>query len=234
VGYYLAAPCHRDTTWLGKYQTLRDLGWGSALLYVGQQDWARVPDEILPSRAESGRGTGPDNTGTSALLRAPASVVCSASLLSSAQGALEAADAADKAQREGFPRGSTIFLDVEYVTSVASPLRDYVAAWVAAVLSDGRYEPGIYCAKSNAADFYQTASQAFAAAGRHDSPSFWIASSVGFSLDRQPTDVGLPYAAVWQGRFDVTESYGGVARTIDADVASTPSPSAPITAVAGR
>src|SRR5689334_2849742 len=37
VGYYLQAPCHRDPSWMGKRSTLRSMGWGLAVLYVGQQ-----------------------------------------------------------------------------------------------------------------------------------------------------------------------------------------------------
>jgi hypothetical protein len=132
-----------------------------------------------------------------------------------------------KAVSEGFPVGSSIFLDIEYVTSVAPPLADYVAAWVAAVLADGRYVPAIYAAKNNAPAVYAVVSAAFTAAGRSDTPKFWIASSGGFSTNSHPTDVGVSYAAVWQGRFEVSESWGGITRVIDVNVATTASPSAP-------
>jgi hypothetical protein len=95
------------------------------------------------------------------------------------------------------------------------------------VLSDGRYRRTIYCAKSNPAVLYAAATAAYAAAGRHDAPPFWIASSVGFAITSPSTDVGLAYATVWQGRFDVPQSWGGILETIDVDVAKRPSPSAP-------
>ena len=44
VGYYLAAPCHRDASWMGQYGKVTSLGWGTAVVYVGQQDWAAIPD----------------------------------------------------------------------------------------------------------------------------------------------------------------------------------------------
>src|SRR5215467_9223062 len=50
VGYYLTAPCHRDTTWMGQYAKVSAMGWGTAVLYVGQQDWALIPDVIALSR----------------------------------------------------------------------------------------------------------------------------------------------------------------------------------------
>ena len=42
VGYYLPAPCHRDTSWSGKRDTLISMGWGLAVVYVGQQVWKRL------------------------------------------------------------------------------------------------------------------------------------------------------------------------------------------------
>lgn len=43
VGYYLQAPCHRDDGWSGKRTTLTDMGWGLAVVYVGQQSWGKDP-----------------------------------------------------------------------------------------------------------------------------------------------------------------------------------------------
>jgi hypothetical protein len=223
VGYYLAAPCHRDVSWMEQYKKVTDLGWGTAMIYVGQQDWSQIPDLIPLSRRDVASPT-LDRIGDPSLSTA---VTCSTSLLSADQGAAEAADAVAKTASEGVPAGSAIFLDVEYVRTVSQPLVTYMSAWIAGVLADGRYRPAIYCAKSNAAAIYSAAAQAYAAAGRHDAATFWIAASAGFAITRAPTDVGLAYASVWQGLFDVSQAWGGAAATIDVDVASTPSPSAP-------
>ena len=223
VGYYLTAPCHRDASWMGQYQKVTAMGWGTAVIYVGQQDWSVIPDRIPLS----------DRLAPSAVLRpsiepaASAAVACSASLLSVAQGTAEAADAVAKTAGEGVPPGSAIFLDVEYVTTVQPALLQYVSAWIAGVLADGRFRPAIYCAKSNADAIYAAATAAYSAAGGVGTPRFWIASSSGFAITSAPQSVGLAYASVWQGLFDVSESWGGVAARIDVDVASTPSPSAP-------
>jgi len=48
VGYYLQAPCHRDPSWMGKRATLTSMGWGLAVLFVGQQTFDGVPDVELP------------------------------------------------------------------------------------------------------------------------------------------------------------------------------------------
>src|SRR5256714_13269419 len=45
VGYYLSAPCHSDSSWEGKRQTLSEMGWGMAVIYVGQQTWGRTPGQ---------------------------------------------------------------------------------------------------------------------------------------------------------------------------------------------
>lgn len=43
VGYYLpSAPCHKGTSWGGKRERLAEMGWGVAVIYVGQQPWGEV------------------------------------------------------------------------------------------------------------------------------------------------------------------------------------------------
>src|SRR6185295_13367439 len=46
VGYYLPAPCHRDASWSGKRERLIGMGWGTAVIYLGQQDWAASPTRV--------------------------------------------------------------------------------------------------------------------------------------------------------------------------------------------
>jgi hypothetical protein len=251
VGYYLYAPCHRDSTWMGSYAKVNELGWGTAMLYVGQQDWSMIPSAIRRARSavarpDLDRGMAPapsasptaaaESTASVASAAAMASIAsrasaasttgtCSSSLLTSEQGTLEAADAVAKTAGDGVPSGSAIFLDVEYVSSVSNALVTYVQAWIAGVLADGRFQPAIYCAKKNADVLYSAAMAAYAAAGRLDAPRFWIASSTGFEITNKPTDVGLEYANVWQGLFEVSETWGGFTNTIDVDVADSPSPS---------
>jgi hypothetical protein len=212
---------------MGSYARVKGMGWGTAVLYVGQQDWSMIPSSIVRAR-RSVASPALDRAMASAAYAASAAattVTCSASLLTSAQGTSEAADAVAKTAGEGVPSGSAIFLDVEYVSSVSPALATYVSAWIAGVLADGRFQPAIYCAKSNADTLYAAASAAYAAAGRDDAPRFWIASSRGFAITEKPTDVGLEYANVWQGLFEVSETWGGFTSTIDVNVADTPSPS---------
>jgi hypothetical protein len=209
TGYYLPAPCHRDSTWSGKYQTLKQMGWGVAALYVGQQDWTQIPPSA-PARA----GESIEQL-----------VTCSASLLSAGQGADEAADAVAKMRGDGLPDGAVIFLDVENVQSVTPALLDYYRAWISGVLRDGRYRPGVYASKANAPALYAAALDVYRSAQSVDVPSFWIASSPGFSLAASPAAVGLGYAKAWQGLFDVNQSWNGVSLRIDVNVAASRSPS---------
>jgi hypothetical protein len=219
-GYYFVAPCHRDPSWMGRYTTLSSMGWGVTAIYVGQQDWTQIP--APPPNPAVDRESSPAASSASSAL-----VTCSASLLTTDQGLGEAADAAQKMADDGFPLQSTVFLDVEYVTTVTPVLLDYYRGWIRGVLADKRFVPGVYAAKSNATTLYNAAVDEFQRAGRPDTPAFWIASSVGFSMSAVPTAVGLGFATAWQGMFDVTQSWASVTLTIDINVANSKSPSAP-------
>jgi len=237
VGYYLPAPCHRDVSWSGTRERLVAMGWGTAVLYLGQQDWAAMPSRVPAPRDTAARDTARRDTtartdSASAQTPSPApapsaSPACSAANLSATRGTVEAADAAAKAAAEGFPAGTVIYLDVERVTSVSPQLAEYVRAWVDGVLADGRFTPGIYCHRLDADALNAAAGAAWTARGRAGSPPFWITSTSGFTLEQPPTGAGLAYATVWQGRLDVPESWGGYTLTIDANVADARSPSSP-------
>lgn len=225
AGYYLPAPCHRDVTWMSKYSTLTASGWGIAAIYVGQQDWSQIPQAVVVRGARTTARAAESTPGIKAGVQQFA--VCSASLLSADQATAEAADAVAKLKADGFPDGSTVFLDVEYVSAVSLSLLEYYRAWIAGVLKDGHYKPGIYAAKSNAASLRTAALDAYKAAGSSSDPPFWIASSPGFSIMQPPTSVGLAYAKLWQGGYDLTQTFGGFTLSIDANVSAVKSPSAP-------
>lgn len=238
VGYYLPAPCHRETSWSGRRDALVAMGWGTAVIYLGQQDWAAAPGRIPVARDTAARDTVPVTVTTrdtlradSAAARAPAAPAappaCSSSNLSAQRGATEAADAAAKAAAEGFPPGSVVYLDVERVTAVSPALAAYVRAWIDGLLADGRYVPGIYCHRLNADALREIARAAFADRGRAGEAPFWVTSSGAFTLEQAPTAVGLGYASIWQGKLDAAETWGGFTLTVDANVADTRSPSSP-------
>jgi hypothetical protein len=211
VGYYLQAPCHRDASWMGKRATLQEMGWGMALLYVGQQTWDGV-QQLSPNWNVMG-------------VEAAGAATCSRELLTAAQGTAEAADAVSKTANEGFPSGTIIFLDVERMETIPASMQAYYRAWIRGVLADGRFQPGVYAHRHNATALYAAAREVYAAAGRSGAPEFWIAGGSGFSLARHPTDVGFDFASVWQGALDISETWGGVRIRIDANVAGNRSPS---------
>ncbi|MFN2567386.1 MAG: glycoside hydrolase domain-containing protein [Gemmatimonadaceae bacterium] len=232
VGYYLPAPCHRDTSWAGKRATLAGMGWGLAVLYVGQQAWEGVPERV--AAADTARPAG-DTAGAAAGVQR--NIVCSRTLLTAAQGLAEANDAITKASADGFPRGTHIFLDIERMTTIPQAMRDYYRAWVARVLADGRFRPAIYAHQRNAAEIYGDVRATFDAAGVRDEPSFWVSSPAAATLTSSPSEVGFRFARVWQHALDASQTFNGVTlRRIDANVSDSPSPSAagPVIANSGQ
>jgi len=211
VGFYLpAAPCHKATSWSGNRQTLSDMGWGLAVVYVGQQTWNRTPRSLTPAQVARLKARGE---------------TCSADLLSAESGAQEGLDAIRKTEVEGFPKGSVIFLDLERTEKMPARMRDYYKSWVATVLTDGRYRPGIYVHSHNAKTVYDDVKGLFEAAGVTEEPRFWIASARDFSPEKAPAEVGHDFAGMWQGIIDVVRKVAGVALPIDINVSNWPSPS---------
>lgn len=206
IGLYLPAPCHRETSWVGTRPRLEAMGWGIAVLYVGQQAF---------------EGALPPDTATGS------PIICSRTLLSEAQGRADARDAAEKAQREGFPPGTIIFQDVESMRVIPDSMRAYYSAWQRELLTDGRYLPGTYAHQRNAVELLRLAEDVYRAAGRLDTPPFWVAGGRFFSLDQPPWSIGLPFVRIWQGALDVDRTWGGRTLRIDENVATSPSPSAP-------
>jgi hypothetical protein len=191
---------------VGTRPTLERLGWGTAVLYVGQQLWE---NDTVP-----GSPTG-------------APVVCSRTLLTAEQGSRDAADAISRTLAEGFAPGSTVFLDVERMSRVPPEMAAYYRAWTDAVLRDGRLVPGTYAHRDNASALFALAQTSWSEAGRAGTPPFWIAGGGGFSLDARPFASGFAFAAVWQGVLDADRTWGGVSLRVDENVANRASPSAP-------
>jgi hypothetical protein len=241
TGYYLPAPCHPDDGWSGKRETLTGMGYGLAVIYVGQQTWGRTPGKphMMPVtvskkvRTRVGRGAKRrwvTRTVTQTVMRKapapPKNATCNADFVSAARGATEAQDAVARTEREGFVRGTTVFLDVEYMDFMPRAMRDYYTAWVRTVLADGRYRAGIYVHTNNADVVYNDVKQEYLAAGLADEPPFWVAKSHGFDIHKLPSEMGHAFAAVWQGVLDVEQTWAGHKIPIDVNVAGSPSPSA--------
>lgn len=248
VGYYLpSAPCHKGESWSGKRQTLTDMGWGMAVIYVGQQVWSRSPRQRIVKTKWVTRTVKQTRrvNGTRVIRwvkkRVPVKVVtyaraqpgqsCSTHLVTGARGRKDAADAIEHSSREGFPAGTVVFLDIERMDRTPKAMRDYYMEWTKRMIEDGTYRPGYYVHTDNANLVYRDVAGVFVNAGKLDQPPFWIASGHGFSEDKEPHEVGHDFAKVWQGIIDVVQTHNGVRLPIDVNVAAVPSPS--FTQVAG-
>ena len=205
VGYYLSSPCHRESSWSGRRAEIEQLGWGLAVLYVGQQTF----DGMAPPDTAAGTP-----------------ILCSRTLLTGEQGRRDGQDAVAAAIREGFPTGSVIFLNVERMQTIPDSMRTYYSAWQRELLGDGRYLPGTYAHQVNAAHLHRLAAAAYSEAGRTESPPFWVAGGRDFALDRPAWAIGLPFARIWQGALDVQRTWGGRTLLIDENVATSAAPSA--------
>lgn len=210
VGYYLPSPCHEDESWVGTRQKLVDMGWGLAVIYVGQQTWDGVP---APPLAQAKRKI------------ARGDRACHKGLLTANRGDAEAEDAIATTATEGFPDGTVIFLDVEYMDRTSPAMRAYTRAWTRAVLADGRFRPGVYVHSHNATPIYEIVRAEYEAAGLNEEPPIWVAGGARFAPGKKPQAAGHAFAAVWQGVLDVTQTWGGIRLPIDVNVAAVPSPS---------
>lgn len=243
VGYYLpAAPCHKDTTWSGKRQALSSMGWGLAVVYVGQQTWGRTPGaayhvtKYVKHRVRHVAKRHGKRVVYYTTKRVPVKVLvqpraepgstCSTELVSASRGRIDAEDAIARTEAEGFPRGTVIFLDIEHMSNVPRAMRDYYQEWTARVIADGRYRPGFYAHTANAAMIYADVRAVYDSLGVSEEPPFWVAGNTAeFAPGKAPTDVGHAFAAVWQGVLDQVEERNGHRLPIDVNVAATPSPS---------
>ncbi len=212
VGYYLPSPCHKDASWTGKRARLDSLGWGFAVVYVGQQTWGTNPKVLSPTAAL-------------ALIRRGRS--CDARLLTADRGVADANDAIVKTAREGFPRGTVVFLDLERMERIPTAMRNYYQGWVSRMLADGQFRPGIYVHQHNAQAIHEDVSRLYQAAGARDTARFWVAGTRGFETGKAPQDVGFAFAGVWQGVINTARTIASHALPIDINVSSWVSPSEP-------
>ncbi|HEY0971968.1 MAG TPA: glycoside hydrolase domain-containing protein [Gemmatimonadales bacterium] len=211
VGYYLPASCHSDESWSGTREKLEEMGWGMAVIYVGQQSWDGVAAPPLSqAKAKLARGE-----------RA-----CHKALLSAERGRAEARDAIEMTAKDGFERGTVVYLDIEYMDRTPQRMREYYRAWVREVLDDGRFRPGIYVHTHNAALVYEDVKSEYRVAGLDEEPPFWVAGGERFSPEKTAQEgTRHAFSAVWQGVLDVNQSWAGFRLPIDVNVAAVPNPS---------
>jgi hypothetical protein len=212
VGYYLPSPCHKDPSWTGKRQTLTNMGWGLAAIYVGQQTWGRTPKPLTPAKLAALRKSGAS---------------CNADFLGADRGTADALDAIAVTRREGFAPRSVVFLDVERMEKMPDAMRRYYRAWARQLLREGTYLPGVYVHAHNAQVVYEDLKAEFLAAKVTEEPRIWIASGKGFEEGKAPQEVGFHFAGVWQGLIDVGRAVANITLPVDVNVSTWSSPSEP-------
>lgn len=150
---------------------------------------------------------------------------CSKTLLTAPQGVLDANDAARLAADEGFPAGSSVYLDLEPVDPTSpnlQPLITYATSWVTQMLL-GEFLPAIYCHIKNAAAIRQ----AIDASGVAHDLRYWVCGGRDFNLFEEPSASGIDWAVMWQGP-TVNQSVRGASVSIDQNVSTLADPSAPL------
>lgn len=223
VGYYLPAPCHTDSTWLGRRAALQAQGWGTAIVFTGEQDWGAAAAVAGPAARKA-----PADSTAPAAAAAQSAPHCTRANLTAGHGSADASLADSLVAAEGFPSGSTIYLDVERVDSVSTPLATYVRAWIGTLLQRGRFRPGVYAHARNADSLHAILQAEYVRQPDAGPPRFWLAGGGGaFELAAAPAESAFPYATIWQGAADLRQGWAGSTLRIDVNVADRPSPSAP-------
>ncbi len=119
----------------------------------------------------------------------------------------DAKAAVDAARKEGFPRGTVIFLDQEEGGRLLAPQRAYLHAWVDGVTAAG-YRAGVYCSgiayTEGSGATVVTAEDIRANAGTRKIV-FWVSNdncppSPGCraKVKAKPADSGVKFADIWQ------------------------------------
>jgi hypothetical protein len=222
ASYWLGPPPgEKQSTWLGKRALLQSNGFGLILLYNG-----KATGEIKSLQGAQ------------------------------RQASAQAQQAAKLANQEGFPKGSVIFLDVEEGGRLPVHYHEYLQAWVDSLSKSG-FRAGVYCSGitvSEGAGVTITTADDIQAHMRSRQILFWVYNdacppSLGATLpgnSPSPANSGISYATIWQfvrspqekqisghcSGYAADGNYyapGDAAHKwfLDANVATSPDPSAP-------
>lgn len=140
------------------------------------------------------------------------------------EGTQRGAEAAASAEREGFPPGSAIFLDVEPLDSTGSSVAEYVRGWFGGVLQAG-YTPSLRCDEKDAIALREIALDGYPPEA--NAPLFWVRGgpAVFRRAASPPADSGIPFAGLWQESAAARETHGGATIPASANVAAMKNPS---------
>jgi hypothetical protein len=131
-----------------------------------------------------------------------------------------------------------VFLGVEaFEGPLFSEMANYIRGWISALLvSASAVGQGIYCTQRSANEILLAAQQEYSAHSLPSgAPAFWIVKTGDSLFDPSsstPTQCGVWFANVWQGRLDVKGArHGGIALDIDQSVADSRDPSGTLVGV---
>jgi hypothetical protein len=124
------------------------------------------------------------------------------------KGKTEGRDSAANAQREGFPPGTIVFLDVEEGGRLPANYHAYLRAWADALIAAG-YRPGVYCSAMPVNEGHGVSIVTADDIRANEAPrefTYWVYNDVcppapGCSAKKvapSPSRSGTTYAAVWQ------------------------------------
>jgi hypothetical protein len=149
---------------------------------------------------------------------------CSNTPITSDLGPRDGMDAVAKTTAEGFPPNTVVYLDVEAMDTITPAIQDYTRAWFTEVLNGG-FVPGMYCHVRNAPDLRAAVMAAYPSGA--PAPLFWVAGGKKpfDPANSTPSDSGVGFAEMWQGRLDTDDTQGSIKLRIDMDVAAHPDPS---------
>ncbi|MBI3641966.1 MAG: DUF1906 domain-containing protein [Thaumarchaeota archaeon] len=215
VGYYLPrAPNVFSNSWRGKRKFLKSIGWGFAVIYVGQ------------------------------LLKKYNGIQTN---LTKSQGFQDGKNAEQIAMNEGFPSGTTIFLDVENYADhnsksktpkIDPSTKNYVEGWIEYFVKNNYYVPGLYCYLLYSDELYNLSQSVYRSNNQSGAAKIWIfytgsinhgVTKITFNLTTSPT-VARPFAEIWQGQQNVQVQcpcpiQSGNFLTVDLDTAVNQNPS---------
>jgi Domain of unknown function (DUF1906) len=123
------------------------------------------------------------------------------------KGILDSHTAAKSAEREGFPKGTIIFLDIEEGGRLPAPYHAYLLKWQQSLYQSG-YRPGVYCSAMPVNEGHGvtiTTAQDIKAHMANHELAFWVFNDAcppspgcAFQPNLPPTQSGFSSASVWQ------------------------------------
>jgi hypothetical protein len=128
--------------------------------------------------------------------------------LAKEKSALDARDAAASAEREGFAKGTVIFLDIEEGGRLTPTYHSYLQGWADGLTKSG-YRPGVYCSGIPVSEgkgvTILTSDDIRNNVGNRELV-YWVYNDAcppapGCGVPKNPPPVsagGVPYAAIWQ------------------------------------